>query len=134
MRVYQNHGVFAYAFLEGLSRAVDDQGLILVSRARRLPKDRVPEITKQRWGYEQFPMSELAGQTFPVARKHGKDQHAAAAFQPLRVFISYSHRDDVLRERLITVLSQLQRDGPIESWDDREITGVVLSASVRETI
>jgi Caspase domain/WD domain, G-beta repeat len=66
---YQNHGVFTYAFLEGLTKAADDQGFIQVSRLADYLEDRVPEITKQRWGYEQFPMSELAGQTFPVARK-----------------------------------------------------------------
>ncbi len=66
---YQNHGVFTFAFLEGLSKASDEQGFIQVSRLADYIEDRVPEITKQRWGYEQFPMSVLAGQTFPVARR-----------------------------------------------------------------
>ncbi|MBV9157302.1 MAG: caspase family protein [Acidobacteriaceae bacterium] len=66
---YQNHGVFTAALLEGLSKAADERGLIEVSRLADYVEDRVPEITKQRWGYEQFPMSELAGQTFPIARK-----------------------------------------------------------------
>jgi len=41
--------------------------------------------------------------------------------QPLRVFISYAHEDDKLREKFVRALSQLQRDGLIEGWDDRGI-------------
>lgn len=66
---YQNHGVFTFALLEGLSKAADEQGFIQVSRLADYIENRVPEITKQRWGYKQFPMSELAGQTFAIARK-----------------------------------------------------------------
>lgn len=40
---------------------------------------------------------------------------------PARIFISYSHQDDALRERLRTHLSQLERDGLVEAWDDRAI-------------
>lgn len=39
----------------------------------------------------------------------------------VRVFISYSHKDDDLRERLRAHLSQLERDGLVEAWDDRAI-------------
>ena len=39
----------------------------------------------------------------------------------VRVFISYSHQDDDLRERLRAHLSQLERDGLVEAWDDRAI-------------
>lgn len=42
---------------------------------------------------------------------------------PRRVFISYSHKDDEHREKLVIALSQLQRDGLIERWDDRRISG-----------
>jgi tetratricopeptide (TPR) repeat protein len=40
---------------------------------------------------------------------------------PLRVFISYAHEDEVLRDKFVRALSQLQRDGLIEGWDDRGI-------------
>ncbi|MBV9157303.1 MAG: tetratricopeptide repeat protein [Acidobacteriaceae bacterium] len=46
----------------------------------------------------------------------------AAVPTPLRVFISYSHKDDELHEKLVIALSQLQRDGLVERWDDREMT------------
>lgn len=39
----------------------------------------------------------------------------------VRVFISYAHEDDGLREKLQTHLSQLKRDGLVAAWDDRQI-------------
>lgn len=41
--------------------------------------------------------------------------------QPVRVFYSYAHKDERLRERLVTHLRLLQRQGLIESWHDRQI-------------
>ena len=41
----------------------------------------------------------------------------------VRVFISYAHVDDVLRERLRTHFSALEREGLVQAWDDREILG-----------
>jgi hypothetical protein len=38
-----------------------------------------------------------------------------------RLFISYSHADDALLERLHKHLAQLQRDGSLSGWFDREI-------------
>lgn len=40
----------------------------------------------------------------------------------LRVFYSYSHRDEELRDELATHLSLLRRQGLILPWHDREIT------------
>lgn len=39
----------------------------------------------------------------------------------VRVFISYSHKDDALRDKLRTHLSQLEHDGLVQTWDDRAI-------------
>jgi hypothetical protein len=41
---------------------------------------------------------------------------------PLDVFISYSHRDEKLRETLGFHLASLQRQGVIKSWHDRKIS------------
>jgi tetratricopeptide (TPR) repeat protein len=41
---------------------------------------------------------------------------------PLQVFISYSHKDEELRQEFVKHLRQLKRDGLIEDWHDREIT------------
>jgi tetratricopeptide (TPR) repeat protein len=43
--------------------------------------------------------------------------------RPLKVFISYAHEDDALRTELVKHLSQLRREGLIEPWHDRLITG-----------
>ena len=39
----------------------------------------------------------------------------------IRVFFSYSHRDEGIRDELEVHLSMLRRDGVIETWHDREI-------------
>lgn len=41
---------------------------------------------------------------------------------PLKVFVSYSHRDETLCDRFLVHLSQLKRDRLIEPWHDRRIT------------
>jgi len=41
--------------------------------------------------------------------------------EPLRVFISYSHKDETLRTELETHLKLLQRQGLISVWTDRKI-------------
>lgn len=40
---------------------------------------------------------------------------------PLQVFISYSHRDEDLREELDIHLANLKRQGKIQAWHDRAI-------------
>lgn len=40
---------------------------------------------------------------------------------PVRIFISYSHRDEPFREELIKHLSSLKRNGVIQEWHDRKI-------------
>jgi hypothetical protein len=40
---------------------------------------------------------------------------------PLRVFYSYSHKDEVMRDHLETHLTLLRREGIIASWHDRRI-------------
>ncbi|HEY9627353.1 MAG TPA: TIR domain-containing protein [Coleofasciculaceae cyanobacterium] len=46
---------------------------------------------------------------------------AQPANAPIEVFISFSHKDDDLREELITHLSLLRRQGKISAWHDRAI-------------
>ena len=40
---------------------------------------------------------------------------------PAKVFISYSHADEALRDRLATHLAPMQREGLIEPWHDRRL-------------
>lgn len=37
------------------------------------------------------------------------------------VFISYSHKDEEWKDRLVTHLSVLERAGLLDVWDDRRI-------------
>jgi tetratricopeptide (TPR) repeat protein len=48
---------------------------------------------------------------------------APGADQPLKVFVSYSHQDDALRQRLDVHLSLLKRQGVLEVWHDRRLQG-----------
>lgn len=40
----------------------------------------------------------------------------------VKVFFSYSHKDETLRDELATHLSMMKRQGVIEAWHDREIS------------
>jgi formylglycine-generating enzyme required for sulfatase activity len=42
--------------------------------------------------------------------------------EPIKVFLSYSHKDEELRQELISHLSGLQHQGLIEPWHDRNIS------------
>ena len=54
---------------------------------------------------------------------------------PLRLFLSYSHRDEDLCERLLIHLSQLRRDGLVEAWHDRRITaGTEWASTIDENL
>ena len=61
----------------------------------------------------------LNGVDIEGARK--REMSSEAKNEPVRVFISYSHKDEQLRNDLETHLKLLQRQGLIESWQDRQI-------------
>jgi hypothetical protein len=46
---------------------------------------------------------------------------SGSAAAPIEVFISYSHKDEALRDQLGTHLSLLKREGVIDEWHDRRI-------------
>ncbi|MEH2337790.1 toll/interleukin-1 receptor domain-containing protein [Nostoc sp.] len=43
-------------------------------------------------------------------------------YNAVKVFFSYSYKDEVLRDELATHLSMMKRQGVIEAWHDREIS------------
>jgi len=51
-----------------------------------------------------------------LAGKKGKDMTT-----PLKVFISYSHKDEEFKDELVIMLAGLQRRGLIDAWQDRRI-------------
>jgi len=52
------------------------------------------------------------------------DRRTSATDKPdqLRLFCSYSHKDELLRDQLEAHLSLLRREGAISTWHDRKIT------------
>ncbi|MEM6255377.1 MAG: TIR domain-containing protein [Cyanobacteria bacterium P01_D01_bin.156] len=60
--------------------------------------------------------STSTSQPSPVSKKSGTNPN-----QPLNVFISYSHRDEELKEELEVHLSTLKRQNKIKPWQDRSI-------------
>lgn len=42
--------------------------------------------------------------------------------EAIKIFFSYSHKDEDLRDELVTHLSMLKRQGVIAAWHDREIS------------
>jgi uncharacterized caspase-like protein len=65
---YQNHGLFTYALLQGLRGAADagNDRQITVNELAEYVGNEVPRLTLERFGYEQFPMHEMHGQSFPL--------------------------------------------------------------------
>ena len=41
--------------------------------------------------------------------------------ESIKLFLSYSHKDEILRNELANHLRILTREGVISSWDDRKI-------------
>ncbi len=63
-----------------------------------------------------------------LSRSHTKPQ-------PVEIFISYSHRDDDLREELVVHLSNLRRQKKIHAWHDRAIeAGEEWDAQIRNQL
>lgn len=59
--------------------------------------------------------------TQPQSNSMPANSAAQSANAPIEVFISYSHKDDDLREELDTHLANLKRQGKITAWQDRAI-------------
>jgi internalin A len=53
----------------------------------------------------------------------------------LRIFCSYSHKDETLREELGTILKPIERQGLIDSWSDHKITsGQEFDAEIKKNL
>ena len=51
-----------------------------------------------------------------LAQKKGDD-----VTSPLKIFISYAHKDETFKDELVTMLAGLQRRGIVDAWQDRRI-------------
>jgi internalin A len=91
------------------------QKLLAMERAQIT---RFPEVVKGKV-IDVNPLELLNG--VDLERTLGKESATKARRPPLRVFFSYAHADEVLRNELETHLKILQRLGRIEPWHDRMI-------------
>jgi WD40 repeat protein len=66
---YESHGVFTFALLQALSGAADtgQTGYVTIKSLSTYVESAVPDLTYNKWGYEQVPQSWLPNQDFPVA-------------------------------------------------------------------
>jgi uncharacterized caspase-like protein len=64
---FEQHGVFSYAVLEGLNGAADkDHDGTTVNELAEFVVQRMPELTRQKWNIELFPMQDLHGHAFVI--------------------------------------------------------------------
>jgi hypothetical protein len=66
---YEGHGVFTYAMLRGLYKEADtdSDGVVTVDELAAYVAKEVPRMTMEKWQYEQFPMRDTKGQSFPIS-------------------------------------------------------------------
>ena len=66
---YRGHGVFTYAFLEGISKAdTNGDGLVDVTELAGYLSLRVPEISFGQFNRRQVPQMKIVGSTFPLVK------------------------------------------------------------------
>ena len=58
--------------------------------------------------------------------------------KPLKVFVTYSHKDTLAKDKLITLLAGLESENLIDIWHDNKITvwghdGVILFSTILRT-
>jgi len=65
-----------------------------------------------------------------LARKKGDEVNS-----PLKIFISYSHKDETFKDELVTMLAGLQRRGIVDAWQDHRIeAGDEWNKSIQDAI
>ena len=71
MEGYNGHGIFTYVVLEALSGKADvsRDGYISVVELSMYIDEKVPDLSYEKWGYEQVPQRELRRMDFPLAEK-----------------------------------------------------------------
>lgn len=71
MEGYNGHGVFTYVLLDGLAGNADSDGdgFVTLTELSSYVENQVPELSYEKWGYEQVSQKELRRQDFPIAEK-----------------------------------------------------------------
>jgi len=63
-----------------------------------------------------------AGNVWMLEYAVGEEKPPEEEGKPLRLFFSYSHKDEEFRDALETHLALLKREGTLDTWHDRKIT------------
>lgn len=67
---YKGHGVFTWTLIEALKGRADQKGnkdgIITINELAEFVMEEVPRITMEKWKYEQFPLQDLTGRSFPL--------------------------------------------------------------------
>ncbi len=110
------------AQLAGLEKALALAPLEDKARLRLLIQEKQREI--QPYTEEK---AQLEGQksvqspVVPSVAHQSVSPMATNSAEPLNVFISYAHADEVLKDELVVHLATLKRQGKIKAWQDRDI-------------
>lgn len=74
MEGYNGHGIFTYVVLQGLQGKADSDkdGYVTLSELANYVESEVPELSYEKWGYEQIPQKDLRKQDFPLAETTGR--------------------------------------------------------------
>lgn len=85
-------------------------------------RNRISEGAKKTRESNPLVEQQLLALKSVIERKTERDvAEAKRALKPVEVFLSYSHRDEVLRQELDKHLGGLRREGVISAWRDRMI-------------
>jgi GTPase SAR1 family protein/predicted phosphodiesterase len=111
-----------HSFSEAVVRSRIDQGHADIGCPQCDARWRISEGARQARVCNPSVESELVAlKTRIEDRKREDIQGIQATFKPIKLFLSYAHSDEPLRQELMKHLSLLQRQGVIQTWHDRNI-------------
>lgn len=92
---YKGHGLFTYALLEAFAKADENADKALLSTELATYVDlRLPELSKEAFGYNQIPQMKLAGNAFPIGTpvafkpSDKNSSHAQISLKPTHMVIA----------------------------------------------
>lgn len=96
-------------------------------------KDRIEKDIKKTWSKEQecwedirdlitnLQISDMPEEIKPNEEKNRAEYEKNTMIYPLKVFISYSHKDEDWKNDLLSQFSNMETQGLIRVWEDRKI-------------
>ncbi len=120
--IFYLHRYLQIAILDGLSAGGEENGtLVRAWRVETQPLEPMPKPVEIVPTPAEIPAgpSPNAAEVKPSSER--QTAHDTVSPAPLNVFISYSHRDEKMRDKLVEHLFPLVNEGLIRIWHDREI-------------